>query len=55
MAFAGQLGADRASDSCPAAMEFISAVAVGLACLGLLLQYGGAMLEEERPGCYLFP
>ena len=55
MACAGQLCADGASDSFLAAMEFNSAVAVGVACLGLLLRYGGAALERERPGGYLSP
>ena len=39
------LHAERASASCLAAMEFISAVAVGVAWLGLLLQNGGAALD----------
>ena len=47
--------ADRASDSCPSAMEFISAVAVSVACLRLVLQNGGATLEGEWPGGFLSP
>ena len=55
MACAGQLCADRASDSCPVAVEFISAVPMSMACLGLLLQNGGAALEGEWLGGYLSP
>ena len=55
VACAGQLCADRASASCPVAIGFFSAVAVGMAWLGLLLQNGGAALERERPGGCLSP
>ena len=50
VACAGQLCADRTSDSCLAAMEFSSTVAVGVACLRLLLQYGRAISEGKWPG-----
>ena len=55
VACAAQLRADRVSASCPAAMEFISAVAVGVAWLGQLLQNGGVALEQELLGGYLSP
>ena len=55
MAFAWQLCADRASATCLVGLEFISAVAVGVAWLGLLLENGGALLEGELPGGYLSP
>ena len=50
MACAGQLCADRASASCLAAMEFISAVSVGVAWLGLPLCEA---LGSRRCGCGL--
>ena len=36
-------------------MEFISAVALGVAWLRLLIQNGGALLEGEWPGGFLSP
>ena len=53
MACAGQLRADGASDSCLAAMEFISTVALGMTFLRQLLQYVGVALEEQLGAVYL--
>ena len=49
-AYACQLCADRASATCPFAMEFISAVAVGLTWLQLPLREA---LGSRRCGCGL--